>query len=323
MRALITGCAGFLGSHLAELLLSKGYEVHGLLQRHDQLRHLEGIRSGIQLLECDIRQEHAVAQVINQARPEELYHLASISSLPYSLEQPRLTYETNISGTLHVLEAARQLSPPPRVLYVSTAQVYKESLRGEPLYEDAPTDPQSPYAVSKACGELLARQYHSCFGLPVVLTRPFNSIGPRQSPDFSTSGLARQVAEISLGRREPIICAGEMSRERDFTDARDVVRAFRLLLHKGQAGEVYNICTGRAHSLREVFEVLTGLAGVEVKIRLDSSRLRRSDPARIVGDASKLRRETGWEPAFPLAQSLSDLLEYWKCPAAAPAEVKS
>jgi len=322
VRALITGCAGFLGSHLAEFLLSQGYEVHGLRQRHDQSRLPVAVGSRLQLLECDIRQEHAVARVVRHARPQELYHLAAASSPQDSLEQPRLTYETNIAGTLNLFEAARRLSPPPRVLFPSSAQVYKESPRGEPLDEDAPTDPQSPYAASKACGELLARQYQLHFDLPVVLARPFNALGPRQSPEFSCSGLAHQVAEIALGRREPVIFAGELSRERDFIDARDVVRAFWMLLAKGRAGEVYNICTGAAHSLREVVEVLAGLAGVKVDIRLDAARLRRSDPARMVGNAAKLRRETGWQPAISLSQSLADLLEYWKCAAETPAEVK-
>jgi GDP-4-dehydro-6-deoxy-D-mannose reductase len=267
---------------------------------------------GLSVATADIRRHDSVRRVIQDFQPEQIYHLAAISAVPRSLQEPLLTYETNLTGTLNVLEAARTAPRPPRVLCVSTGQVYDPSAFAGPLNEKAPTRPETPYSASKLCAEIIAGQYHTSWGLPVVVVRPFNCIGPRQSPAFVSSDFAKQLVEISLGMRPPIVHTGALSRKRDFTDVRDAARAFVLALEQGKPGEAYNVCSGTLHSIQEALDTLTELAMVKITVETEAARERALDPSSIVGDASKLKLHTGWQPQIPFRQTLADLLDYWR-----------
>lgn len=318
MKALITGVAGFVGSHLAEFLLSRGAEVHGVVEASGKTTNLHEVLSRLSIMEADIRQPESLRRVVRKIVPDEIYHLAAISSVPRSLEDPFLTYETNVFGTINVLEAAREASGVPRVLCISSAQVYDAGVQPAPLTETAPTRPLTPYAGSKLCAEIAALQYKASWGMPVVVVRPFNCIGPRQSPDFVCSNFGKQMAEISLGIRPAVLHVGDVSRERDFTDVRDAARAFVLALEQGVSGETYNVCSCARHSIREVIDTLADIAGLTVTVEAEASRKRATDPSAIVGDWSKLNQRTGWRPEIPFRQSLKDLFLYWRERVTAP-----
>jgi GDP-4-dehydro-6-deoxy-D-mannose reductase len=312
MKALITGGGGFVGFHLAELLRAKGAEVCATVDHGEDSAHLTRAFPRLSVLTADVRRQDSIRRIVQDFLPDQIYHLAAISAPQRSLQEPLLTYETNLTGTLNVLEAARSLSRPPRILCFSTGQVYDTSACAGPLNEDVPTKAETPYAASKLCAEVVARQYHASWGLPVIVVRPFNCIGPRQSPTFVCSDFARQVVEISLKIRPPVVHAGALSRKRDFTDVRDAARAFVLVLEQGKPGEAYNVCSGTVHSIQEVLDTLAELAMLKITVATEAAREHTVDPPSIVGDPSKLNRQTGWQPQIPFRQTLSDLLEYWR-----------
>jgi GDP-4-dehydro-6-deoxy-D-mannose reductase len=225
--------------------------------------------------------------------------------------------ETNFMGTFHLLEALKKHAPGARVLFVSSSDIYgfspgSEGNAARVLAEDEPFHLVSPYALSKFNGELLAGFYCRCEGLDIVIVRPFPHTGPGQSPDFVCSDWARQVVQIERGSREPVIRVGNLEAQRDFTDVRDAVRAYILLLQKGRKGEVYNVCSGRGVALREILDTLLASTPKKVRVEQDPERLRKVDIPSLVGDSRKLTAETGWEPRIPLRTSLADLLEYWR-----------
>jgi GDP-4-dehydro-6-deoxy-D-mannose reductase len=311
VKTLITGAAGFVGSHLVELLLSRGAEVYAVVEAWDQRASLPAL-PGVSVVEADIRQGESVHKLVRDFAPDQIYHLAAISAVARSLQDPLLTYETNALGTWNVLEAARRATKPPRVLCTSTAQVYDATARFGPLAETTPLRPLTPYSASKLCAEIVAFQYHASWGLPAIVVRPFNCIGPGQAPEFVCSDFARQMAEIALGIRPPVVRVGDLSRERDFTDVRDAVRAFVLALEHGAPGEAYNVCSGALHSIREVVDDLAEIAQLNVAVETEAARKRAVDPSAMVGDWSKLRQQTGWRPEIAFRRSLADGFEYWR-----------
>lgn len=308
---MITGITGFAGSHLADFLLSKGYEVAGTAYagRDEPIGHLEG---RVTLTPCDIRRREEVRRVVLEERPDRLYHLAAISSVQESLEQPEETLEVNLLGTWNLLEAACALKEV-RVLVVSSGDVYG---RGEwddsPHREESPLRPLSPYAASKAAAEMLACAYAEGFDLPVVRVRPFNHTGPGQRPQFVCSDIARQLAFIEKRLQEPVLRIGNLAARRDFSDVRDIVEGYWLALEKGEAGEVYNICSGRAYAIGELAEMLIKRSGLTVKIHQEEGRLRAHDIPVLVGDPGRFRRLCGWEAKIPLERTLQDLLDFWR-----------
>ena len=312
-RALITGIAGFAGSHLAELLLEDGVEVCGLVFPGEPTRNIDPIKSHLKLSTCDIRDAEAVGKAIEQAKPDEIYHLAAITFIPESIDDPRLTFETNLYGTMNVLEAVKKAAGVARVLYVGSADEYglvgSEEL---PIGEQTPLRPLNPYSVSKASAGMLAFQYAVSGALHVVRVRPFNHTGPRQSPRFVCSDFARQVVEIEKGVSGPEVSVGSLRPLRDFTDVRDVVRAYRDVLEKGESGEVYNICSGRAVSVGDILDMLLSVSGQEIEVVERSDRLRETDVDEIRGDFSKIEEAVGWKPSIPLDSTLENMIEYWR-----------
>jgi GDP-4-dehydro-6-deoxy-D-mannose reductase len=313
MRTLITGCAGFAGSHLAECLLGKDEEVIGLRAPDDACANLQHIKERLKIVSADLREIGRVREVIESLKPQRIYHLAAFSSPAQSFEDPERTYHVNFMGTLNLLSAWLRTGMDCRFLLVSSAEVYgivpREKL---PLREEMELRPVNPYAGSKAAAENLALQFFRSYGLPIVLVRPFNHTGPRQSSRFVCSNLARQVAEIELGLRPPTVVAGNLDAGRDFTDVRDIVRGYFDLLEHGAPGEVYQLCSGHSVSIRSVLGVLTSFASKPIQALVDKPSLRKHDAAETWGDYSKAKLAVGWEPRRELTDTLRELTDYWK-----------
>jgi len=312
-NALITGIDGFAGSHLAEFLLSKGCQVSGIVHYLKSAENIKHIKDQLTLYECDIRDAAKLNEIITQSKPDEIYHLAAIAHVPTSYRDPKLTFEVNLYGSLNLFEAVKSVSRDTKVLYVGSASEYGDAREEEiSIDEDVLLRPVDPYSVSKVSADLLAYQYFKSFKMHIVRVRPFNHIGPRQSPDYVVSNFAKQIAEIEKGLKAPVITVGNLEAKRDFTDVRDMVRAYWLALQKGEPGEVYNICSGKAVSIQEVLDKLLRLSEKEIKIERDVERLRPADIPLLLGDSSKFRGKTGWEPEIPFEKTLQDTLDYWR-----------
>lgn len=267
--------------------------------------------AGCRFHACDVTRKEQVERLFQELRPTHVYHLAGPSHVGDSFSHAAETVVAIAAGAIEVLSAAVRLDPQPRVLLVSSAEVYGASgAAGPPLSEDFALDPESPYGVGKLAAEAFARQL-ARRGLPVVIARSFNHLGPRQSDRFVCSSIARQIAEAEAGIGRPQIAIGSLSPERDFTDVRDVARAYALLIDRGEPGGAYNVASGRALSISELSERLIGLSRVPIELRRSPARERQGESRRRVGDASRLRAE-GWAPTVPLGQTLRDALDDWR-----------
>lgn len=260
--------------------------------------------------EVDIRRADEVRSVVRNVRPAHIYHLAGVSAVDVSWSDPRLTFDVNVLGALNVFEAAMNLPSPPRILNVSTSQVYASS--ATILTENSRLDPDNPYAASKAMAELLRVQYRKSAGGGIITARSFNHTGPGQLPNFVLPSMAKQFAEMEAGLRPPKLTVGNIEVMRDFTDVRDVVAAYFALLEKGRTGEVYNVCSGSAVRLSDVIAKFEAISGMAIQIDVDPQRLRSNEIPAVFGDATKIRTETGWNPEIPLETTLRDLLNYWR-----------
>ena len=317
MRALITGITGFAGSHLAEYLLAEhpDVEVYGTFRwrsRMDNVEHLYNDKK-IQLVEADLRDYSSMHRALEISRPEVIFHLAAQSFVPSSWSAPNDTIVTNVTGQTNLFEAIRILKLDPVVQIACSSEQYGLVLPDEvPIKETNPLRPLSPYAVSKVAQDYLGYQYFQSYGLKVVRTRGFNHTGPRRGHVFVTSNFCSQVAAIELGLQEPVIRVGNIEAIRDFTDVRDMVRAYWLAVTKAKPGEVYNIATGSGIRIREMLDLVLSFSRVDVKVEVDPERLRPSDVEILIGDSSKFRADTGWEPRIPFETTVRDLLDYWR-----------
>jgi GDP-4-dehydro-6-deoxy-D-mannose reductase len=315
MRALITGITGFAGSHLAEHLLAEhpDVEVYGTYRWRSRMDNVEHLRDQIHLVETDLRDFSSVLAALERTRPDYVFHLAAQSFVPASWTAPNETLTTNITGQTNLFEAIRALRLDPVVQIACSSEQYGLVLPHEtPIKETNPLRPLSSYAVSKVAQDLLGYQYFQSYGLKVIRTRGFNHTGPRRGQVFVTSNFASQVAAIELGMQEPVIRVGNLEAIRDFTDVRDMVRAYWLAVTRAKPGEVYNIATGQGIHIREMLDQLLALSTAKVTVEVDPERLRPSDVEILIGDSSKFRADTGWEPRIPFAQTLSDLLAFWR-----------
>ncbi len=314
-RILITGITGFAGSHLADYILAEqpGVEVFGTYRwrsRRENIEHLEG---KIRLLESDLGDMVALRTALDVARPEAIFHLAAQSFVPTSWTAPAETFSVNAVGQIHLFEAIRSLGLDPVVQLACSSEEYGLVHKDEtPIRESNPLRPLSPYAVSKVAQDLLGYQYFKSYGLRTIRTRGFNHEGPRRGEVFVMSNFAKQIATIEAGLQEPVIQVGNLGAVRDFTDVRDVVRAYWLAVERGEPGEVYNIASGRGITIREMLDRLIAQSTSTVRVELDPARLRPSDVEVLLGDASKFRAATGWEPRIPLERTLADSLDYWR-----------
>jgi GDP-4-dehydro-6-deoxy-D-mannose reductase len=313
MRNLVTGVTGFAGGHLAEALLARGEVVIGVSRRAawpPEWQHLSG---QAELRACDVGDGAALESLLREVQPHRVYHLAGYAQTAGSFKEPDAAWAGNLAATRSLYDAVVRWGGTPRILFVGSGLVYGDAdTPGQMFGEDCLLKPTSPYAASKAAADLVSYQYARAPGLDIVRARPFNHIGPAQSPQFAVASFAQQVAAIAAGRRPPVLETGNLNSRRDFTDVRDVVRAYILLVERGRSGEAYNIGSGRTFVMQEVLDLLVALAGVAVEVRQRQDLMRATDSAAVCADAGKLRRETRWEPTFPLEQTLRDTLDYWR-----------
>lgn len=312
---LVTGATGFVGRHLlAALQAGAGRErpIVALGQTH------EATASGpvetspaIRWRHLDICDGAALASVVSEWNPGEVYHLAARASVAASFEDPAATFQTNAMGTLHLLEALRRHAPDAKLLVVSSAEVYG-CHAGSPLREETPLAPANPYAASKAAAEFLAVAYGKAHGLAVVRARAFNHTGPGQEASFVIPSFARQIALIEAGRQPAGLSVGNLLARRDFLDVRDVVTAYLSLMATGVPGEAYNVCSGQAVSIRELLDGLVALARVGIEVVVDPARLRPIEVAELIGDPTALKALTAWQPQIPMARTMADVLAEWR-----------
>ncbi len=301
-KAIITGANGFVGKYLVQHLQEQGIRVIATDIQDCNSSEADEYR------QADITKADELSRLMADVQPDLIFHLAGFSSVSRSYENPELTYAINVGGTRNLLDAVRKHSPSARVILVSSAEVY--AAKGTPIAE---TDPlvteSSPYTLSRLQQEALLSDFQD---LDIVISRSFNHIGPGQVEVFVASSFARQIAEITVGKRDPVISVGNLEAIRDFTDVRDMVRAYLLLADKGLRGERYNLGSGQGRSIRELLDELIAASGQIIEVQIDQSRFRPSDNPYLVCDAAKFTALTGYSASIPLARTLSDMLEYWR-----------
>ena len=316
MKCLITGVTGFVGSHMVEFLLQqKGVEVIGVDRWYTSKDNIQHLTGKFTYHEFDMTDWTSVYDLLDQVRPDKIFHLAAQSFVPNSWKAPKETLATNILGELNIFEAVRRLKIDPWIQLACSSEEYGRVYPNElPIKETNPLRPLSPYGVSKVTQDLLGYQYHQSYKMKIIRTRAFNHTGPRRAEHFVTSNFAKQIAEIELGKREPVIQVGNLEAKRDFSDVRDIVRAYWLATEKGQPGEVYNICSNETMTIKQMLDTLLSFSKLKdrIKIHEDPARLRPSDVVILLGDSSKFRQQTGWSPEIPFTKTMEDLLNYWR-----------
>ncbi|MFN8176571.1 MAG: GDP-mannose 4,6-dehydratase [bacterium] len=309
MRVLVLGASGFVGRHLLAECRSRGDVLCGTYRPGEEIPAEPSVTwSSLDLLDTP-----SIEAALEAARPEGIVHLAGQANVAQAHRDPLETFRLNAEGTLRVLDAQRRVAPRARTAVVASGEMYgavpPERL---PVTEDQPPDPRTPYGISKACADAVAAMAARGWGLSVVRMRPFNHVGEGQRRGFVVPDFASQIAAIERGEQEPVLSVGNLSPRRDFTDVRDVVRAYREALERGRAGEAYNVCSGRSVSVEEIARFLIGRARVPVTIRNEEARRRPQDLDEIRGDASKAKRELGWAPEIPWERSVQGVLEEWR-----------
>lgn len=338
MRVLITGITGMAGSHLAEYLLNvEGVEIYGTMRPRSRMNNLEDLAAAdklnaldgenitteavlqayaradmVNLIESDMADPFSMKKVVTSVKPDRVFHLAAQSFVLASWHYPAQTLDQNIQGQLNLLEAVREAGIDPMIQIAGSSEEYGLVLPDEvPIKETNPLRPLSPYAVSKVAQEMLAYQYHKSYGLKTVTTRGFNHTGPRRGHVFVTSNFARQIARIEKGLQPPVLQVGDLTSKRDWTDVRDMVRAYWLALGNCTPGEVYNIGSGTSRAVQEVLDILVNISHVKIDVKQDPARMRPSDVKILWADPSKFQAATGWKPEIPFEKTLEDLLNYW------------
>jgi GDP-4-dehydro-6-deoxy-D-mannose reductase len=314
MRLLITGITGFVGSHMAEYALAQQAQVFGSARWRSRTENIEHLRGKIDLIDSDLRDMASVRRLLATASPTHVIHLAAQSFVGTSWHTPAETLATNVGCQVNLLEGIRELGVVPRFLVIGTSEEYGLVHPDEvPIKETNPLRPLSPYAVSKVAQDLMGFQYYRSYGLPIIRTRAFNHEGPRRGEVFVTSNFAKQVAEIEAGRREPIIFVGDLTPRRDYSDVRDIVRAYWMLLERGEPGEVYNVCSGKSWAIQQVLDFFLEQARTKgITVKTAPERLRPSDVMLLEGDPSKIRAAVGWKVDIRFERTLVDLLDYWR-----------
>ena len=314
-KVLITGITGFAGSYLAEYLVDKKeYEIWGTYLFDASLVNVSAIKDKINLIKIDLSKEENVFKLVKDTAPSLIFHLAALTSPFDSFKSPTETLMNNISLQINLLEAVRKFNLfKTKILIVSSADIYglvkKENL---PINEQTPLIPTSPYSVSKIAQDFLGLTYFLSYNLKIIRVRPFNHIGPRQSSQFVVSSFAKQIAEIEKGKRKPILKVGNLEAKRDFTDVKDMVRAYAALMEKGKIGDVYNIGSGTSYKISDILNKLVFMSSSKIKIEKEEGLLRPSDNPELVCDSTKFIKLTGWKPEISIEETLKDTLDYWR-----------
>lgn len=314
-KVLITGVTGFAGSHLVDYLLTRNdCEIHGIWRWRSRTENIEHLLPGqMTLHECELRDATSTFDTIAKIKPDWIFHLAAQSFVPTSWVAPTESLSTNILAQVNIFEAVRRLGLKTRIQLACSSEEYGMVYPDEvPIKETNPLRPLSPYAVSKVAQDMLGYQYWMSWQVDSVRTRGFNHEGPRRGPVFVASDFAKQIADIEKGKKAPVLHVGNLDAKRDFTDVRDMVRAYVLALEKCEPGEVYNICRGQCWTIRETLDMLLSHTQAKIEVKQDPARLRPSDVQILLGDNSKFVKQTGWQPVIPFEQTLQDMLEYWR-----------
>jgi GDP-4-dehydro-6-deoxy-D-mannose reductase len=309
MKALIIGGGGFVGPYLVrELVQNQGMEVDVTKTEKEEVN-----LPNVTVHNLDILDIAQIAELLNRLKPDYIFHLAAQSSVAYSWKNPGLTIDVNIKGCANLLDAVKDLDYKPRVLLIGSGEEYGHIKDGEcPIVEDNVLRPGNIYAATKSCQNMLGRIYAQGYGLDIMMVRAFNHIGPNQTPTFVVADFCKQVADIEKGLAEPIIYVGNLSAKRDFTDVRDVVRAYGLLVQGGVSGETYNVGTGHAIAIQEILDMIVGMSSAKISVRVDENKLRPVDVPIIEPDITKIKNTVGWTPRIKLETTLQETLNYWR-----------
>lgn len=314
MKALITGITGFAGSFLAENLVNQGkFEVSGTYFSENSLSNVELVKDHLKLHQLDLQDFEAVKKLISEEKPDVIFHLAALAAAGESFANPSKFINNNVDSQVNLFESIKAASIKPKVLVVSSAEVYGDVDTSDlPIDEQTPIRPVNPYGVSKVACDFMGLQYFLSDNIPVIRVRPFNHIGPRQTPSFVVARFAKAIADIEKGHEEPILKVGNLEAKRDFTDVRDMVQAYVDLMEKGEVGEVYNAGTGKSFKIEEILSKLLALSSKEIIVEKDQSLFRPIDTPDLVCDNSKIKSTTGWEPKINIEETLSQTLDYFR-----------
>ena len=307
-RCLITGCGGFIGSYLSELLLEEGKIVYGTVHQHTE--NLDSLKDRITILECDISDRKRVDDVVSEVKPDWVFHLAAQSLILSSWQDKEKTFKTNILGTLYLLDSIRKAKIDPLIEIVCSSAEYGFNYESEiPIKEDEEFKPSSPYGVSKVGQDMLAYLYWRTYGMRIIRVRPFYITGPGKISD-ACSDFAQGIVEVEKGQTDAL-STGNLEAVRDIVDVRDCIKAMWLLMVHGVPGEAYNICSRRGYKMRNILDRLLSLSPSKIKVRQSPERIRILDAPILIGDNSKLCK-LGWKPQIPIERTLSDILDYWR-----------
>lgn len=308
-KALIIGAGGFVGSYLVNCLRHEFHmEVHATKLNGTTFSH-----PSARIYDLDILDREAVRTLLDKIRPDYIFHLAAQSSVSAAWKDPMLTIDVNIKGSVNVMDAVRELPYKPRILVIGSGEEYGHIRDGQtPISEETMLRPGNLYAATKACQNMIGSIYAKAYGMEIILVRAFNHVGPGQAPIFVVSDFCKQTAEIEMGLREPMIRVGNLSARRDFTDVRDVVRAYGLLSLKGTAGETYNVGSGTAVKIRQILDLIVGMSSVKIGVEVDPAKIRPVDVPVIEADITKITRATGWKPVISIEQTIKETLDYWR-----------
>ncbi len=307
-KAMIIGAAGFVGSYLIQYLKEDGMEVYATKLPHEKIENEDA-----RIFDLDILDREAIVSLLFEIRPDYIFHLAAQSSVGLAWKNPGLTIDVNIKGSVNVMDAVRELYYKPRVLLIGSGEEYGHIKPGEtPIGEENMIRPGNIYAATKVCQNMIGNIYAQAYDMELMMVRAFNHIGPTQAPMFVVADFCKQVAEIEQGLRKPVMYVGNLEAKRDFTDVRDVVRAYALLIKYGMPGETYNVGSGYAISIREILDDIIALSPCDITVEVDANKLRPVDVPIIAADIAKIKELTGWEPRISLKQTIKETLDYWR-----------
>ena len=309
MKALVIGGAGFVGNYLIERLICEGHKVYATCLPNEKIENAE-----CESLSLDILDKSAVKEILSDVKPDWIFHLAAQSSVSYSWKNPQLTVDVNIKGTVNVLDAMRESGlDKTRIILIGSGEEYGYIREGAcPIKETEPLNPGNIYAATKACQSMIGSIYARAYGMDIVMVRAFNHIGPAQLTQFVVADFCNQAAEIEKGNRKPEISVGNLAVKRDFTDVRDIVRAYELLAEKGVSGKIYNVGSGKAVLIEDILKLIVSKSTAEITVSVDKARLRPADVPVIEADISEIKADTGWEPEISLEKTIEDTLNYWR-----------